>query len=286
MAKSRAVLHLVLALVLALGAGVVTLSWLKNAGQKKVEVEQAAPTEKAIDVVVAAAPIKRGEKLTEQFLTVAPYFPQSVPEGGFTDIKDAIGRVAGIGLSPLDPVTENKLLPEGIKAGSLDAFITPGKRAMAVKGNKVLGLSGLVAPGNTVDVLMTVNNPEDPNSRITKTVLENILVIATGQELEKSESGQVSSVDTYTLELTPEESEQLALAATEGTIHFALRNPQDLQQVTTEGADIAKTLGAYRGDVKIAQKETPEEATNVKVEAPSFEAQSIRGTEVETITLQ
>jgi pilus assembly protein CpaB len=53
-------------------------------------------------------------------------------------------------------------------------------------------------------------------------------------------------VDVYTLEVTPEESEKLALAATEGTLNFALRNEADQESVLTNGADTAATLASLR----------------------------------------
>ena len=60
---------------------------------------------------------------------------------------------------------------------------------------------------------------------MTKIVLENILVLATGTELEKSgKQEKPAQVDVITLEVTPEEGEKLALAAPEGKLQLALRN--------------------------------------------------------------
>ena len=126
------------------------------------------------------------------------------------------------------------------------ALVAPGKRAMAVKGNKVMGLAGFIRPGNRVDVLVTMPVGEK-EEKVTKLVLEKMPVLATGTELEPAGDGEKpSSVDVYTLELTPDESEKLALASTQGTLHFALRNASDSEPVLTSGADTKTTLASLR----------------------------------------
>ncbi len=49
----------------------------------------------------------------------------------------------------------------------------------------------------------------------------------------------------YTLEVTPEEGEKLALAATEGKLQFALRNATDGETVYTKGTSIPDALSSY-----------------------------------------
>ena len=57
---------------------------------------------------------------------------------------------------------------------------------MAVKGNKVMGLSGFVRPGDRVDVLLTIQEEMRGKGKevyVTKLVLEHIKILATGNEL-------------------------------------------------------------------------------------------------------
>jgi len=117
-------------------------------------------------------------------------------------------------------------------------------RAVAVKGNKVLGLSGFIRPGNHVDVLVTIDDETREKSKSrTKLVLENVRVLATGNELkQEGDDTSTSSVDVYTLEITPQQAEPLALAASRGELHFALRNPADDTKVLTPGTDVPGTL--------------------------------------------
>jgi pilus assembly protein CpaB len=135
----------------------------------------------------------------------------------------------------------------GTKLGGVSAVIKPGMRAVAVKGDKVIGISGFIQPGNRVDVLVTLRDPKTKNE-ITKMVLSNVLVLATGTELEERRDGQPRPVDVYTLEVDPEQAERLSLAAAEGKLQFALRNMTDQETVLTKGATITQTLASLRGE--------------------------------------
>ena len=112
-----------------------------------------------------------------------------------------------------------------------------------MKGDKVIGISGFINPGNRVDVLVTLTNPRTKMD-VTKLVLENIPVLASGTQMQENGKGDPAPVDVYTLEVTPQEAEKLALAATKGRLQFALRNITDVESVLTKGATIPKTLAS------------------------------------------
>jgi len=96
------------------------------------------------------------------------------------------------------------------------------------------------------------------------------------ENIVKNDKGEVSPVDVYTLEVDPDEGERLSLAATEGKLHFALRNATDNQTVLTKGATIPNTLAVYRGKNPVkkgAKKKSTWVKTNVYVS-------ELRGTKV------
>ena len=166
-----------------------------------------------------------------------------VPELVTDGISDnAIRRAVVLAVTP---GVEAKLAPTSVEVGGVSAIIKPGKRAIAVKGDKVIGLSGFILPGNMVDVLVTLTDPGTKRT-VTKTVLEKIPVLATGTEIQENDKGDPAPVDVYTLEVTPEQAETLALAATQGRIQFALRNVTDKEPVLTRGATIPQTLSSLR----------------------------------------
>jgi pilus assembly protein CpaB len=139
------------------------------------------------------------------------------------------------------------LAPASIDTGGVSAIVTPGKRALAVKGDKVIGISGFINPGNRVDVLVTMT---EKKREVTKIVLENVPVLATGTQMTVNDKGEPAPVDVYTLEVTPVEGEKLTLAATKGRLQFALRNITDTETVLTRGATVSKTLASFRPPVR------------------------------------
>jgi pilus assembly protein CpaB len=176
-----------------------------------------------------------------------------------------VGRVVVLPLKAKDPVTEHNLAPLDIKTGGVAAVVKPGKRAVAVKGDKVIGLSGFILPMSRVDVMVTLKE-ERSKREITKTVLENILVLATGTQVQENEKGEPAPVDVYTLEVSPEEGEKLALAANKGKLQFALRNAIDAEEILTSGATVSDTLASYQKKKmkKVGKKWVPRRYTTVE----------------------
>ena len=259
--SSRAMVQISVALVLALVAGVVMFKWTSSVKRQAPAAREIAKTS---PVVVARADIPRGTKLTAEMLQVRPFTEDSRPPDAFPEVAAVEGRVLSVAVGVNEAVTGRKLADKSILGGGVSALIEPGKRAMSVKGNAVMGLAGFVRPGDRVDVLvsMTVGKDEDP---IAKLVLERVKVIATGTELTPAGDGKTASVDVYTLELTPDESERLALAATRGTLHFALRNELDTETVLTRGATVPSALAALRPQPKPRKRSATPPPVTVEV---------------------
>lgn len=229
-----------LALLLALSAGILVYQWMQaKATAGRGQAVRTAP------LVVATRELPAGARLAPDMLRVQNYPEAMLPAQHYATASEVEGRILASSMSANEPLTPSRLAGEAA-AGGISAVITPGKRAMAVKGNKVMGLAGLIRPGNMVDVLVTLPVDNNAAKTMTKVVLENVPVLAAGSQMttEKDESAQ--HADIYTLELTPQESEKIALASTQGTLHFALRNASDTETVLTEGADARTALASYR----------------------------------------
>jgi pilus assembly protein CpaB len=121
--------------------------------------------------------------------------------------------------------------------------VSPGHRAVTVAVNEVAGVAGFVTPGNKVDVVLTTPLPGNPNETISKIVLQNVPVLATGQIAQETKDGKPIVVPTVTLDLTPEDAENLVLAANKGPLQLLLRNFSDTAEVEGRGATIRKVLG-------------------------------------------
>lgn len=243
MGRWKAFIPIVLALVVAAGGSGFLYKYLqaKSAPAAVVKVEA-----QAVPVVAAATDLIWGTKLTKEMLVTVPFLKESLPAGYLSDPASLVGRVLVSPLKEREPVLESRLAPEDVTMGGVSALIKPGMRAVAVKGDKVIGISGFIQPGNSVDVLVTMRDPATKNE-VTKMVLSNVLVLATGTEIEDRRDGAPRPVDVYTLEVDPEQAERLALASAEGKLQFALRNITDQETVLTRGATVTQTLSSLRG---------------------------------------
>jgi len=243
MNKWSGFLPITVALIIALGGSILTYSWIK----KQTSLKQ-SPTGKAdaVSIAVASHDLPWGTQIKKEDIQMVPFLKTSLTPDYFTDIGTLEGRVAIAPLKQKEPILESRLAPTSITTGGISAVVTPGKRALAVKGDKVIGVSGFIKPGNRVDVLVTLTDPRD-DREINKLVLQDILVLATGTEVAKDGKGEkdTAPVDVYTLEVTPEDGEKLALAATEGKLQFALRNSTDGETVYTKGTSIPDALSSY-----------------------------------------
>ncbi|HEX8687954.1 MAG TPA: Flp pilus assembly protein CpaB, partial [Pyrinomonadaceae bacterium] len=227
------------AVVFGLAAAVLVSRYLANAQ---------AYTRNLNTVVVAKVDVPAGTKLIAEQLTTAQFPPNAVPDGTFDSMDKLVGRVAITNIAAREPLTDFKLAPEG-SAGGLSAVIPEGFRAMTVKVDDVVGVSGFLMPGALVDVVVVIN-PNDGGLRqdpISKIVLQNVKVLANGQNIDRpKDDREAASVKAVTLQVTPEQAEKLALAATEGKLQLVMRNSVDQGDEQTQGADKRSLLGGER----------------------------------------
>jgi pilus assembly protein CpaB len=249
----------VLIVVLAMGIAAVAALLAYNKLQNKPIVLEKGKGD-TLRVAVAGLDLPWGTLIDEKMIKMEPYLKKSLPYGYFADRTALVGRTLRYPIKVNEPIFESRLAPPS-SSGGIAAVLSPKKRALSVKVDKVIGVSGFISPGNRVDVLVTTKREktDSASTSITKTVLENILVLAAGSEMGvgvKQEKKKVR-VDVITLEVTPEEGEKLALATNKGTIQLALRNYSDTEEVITQGSTIRTLLASYsRSDLSKETKGT------------------------------
>jgi pilus assembly protein CpaB len=270
--KQKPLLLFGLAVVVALVATFLIHGWLKQMTNTQVQARETQA------VVVAAVDLPWGTSITSSMIKTMPYLKESLPAGHFTDLAAPVGRTIIYPMKANEPLFESQLAPTSVSMGGVAALVTPKKRAMAVKVDKIVGVSGFIHPGNRVDVLVTLSRNTRSQDPMTKIVLENILVLATGTELEKTgKQEKPAQVDVITLEVTPEEGEKLALAASEGKLQLALRNYTDTTTTETQGTTIPGLL-AQPAAPKAVVKKAP--AAPKPAASPSVKVEVIRGSKV------
>jgi pilus assembly protein CpaB len=196
------------------------------------------------NVVVARQEIPLGAKITPEQLTLAQIPNGSVADGAFKKIDQVVGRVAITPIGVRETITSMKLAPEGT-GGGLSAVIPEGYRAMTVKVDDVVGISGFVMPGSYVDVVavITPQAQGETTGPISKIVLQHIKVLASGAKIDSPENQrEPSKVNAVTLMVTPEEAEKLVLATNEGKLQLVMRNYHDDENTDTKGANKSTLL--------------------------------------------
>jgi pilus assembly protein CpaB len=240
------------------------------------------------NVVVAKVEIPLGEKITADQLTLAQIPNGSAPEGVIRKIAEVEGRVAITPIGVREPVTVIKLAPEGV-GGGLSAVIPEGYRAMTVKVDDIVGVSGFVMPGSYVDVVAVIVPLPQQNVQsqgpISKIVLQHIKVLASGPKLDSPENQrEPTNAKAVTLQVTPEQAEKLVLAANEGKLQLVMRNYSDQESSQTKGVDKHSLLHDDSAIDEPAPKKTepktvktkPAAAKRVAVTIPKEEKPPVR----------
>ena len=137
-----------------------------------------------------------------------------------------------VSVAAKQPLLARDLAAPGSGFG-LSGKIPEGMRATAIRSNEIVGVAGFLFPGSHVDVIATYASS---SGTITNTVLQDVEVISTGTSIEPDPQGKPQTVNVVTLLLTPEDSQKILLASSQGTIQFVLRSGIDRKI-----ADIATT---------------------------------------------
>ncbi|OYQ25648.1 Flp pilus assembly protein CpaB [Sandarakinorhabdus cyanobacteriorum] len=192
---------------------------------------------RTVPTVVAAADINFGEKLAPAKLKLVEWPADNVPAGSFQRIEDltsADGRTA------MRPIVANEILTEkslatGANRLSTAPLLNPQMRAIAVPVNEVAGVSGLIFPGDRVDVFFT-RQPEEamPYAEL---LAQGVRVLAVGSDTNLGKE-KPEVVKTATIEVTPLQAQKISLAQTVGTLNLVLRHFTDEARVRLETAQV------------------------------------------------
>ncbi len=237
--------RLIIALLAAVTFGLIAALSVKQ------YLQTAQAFNRTRDVVVAKVDIPMGSRIIAEQLIVEQFPEKVTPQGAIGKVDELVGRVAITNIAPRDPVTENKLAPVGAMGG-LSSVIPEGYRAMTVKVDDVVGISGFIQPGTLVDVVVVIAPPKEGGTgeKVSKIVLQNIKVLANGQNIDKPKNDRdVERVKAITLQVTPEQTEKLALASSEGKLQLVMRNSVDQADEQTAGANKQSLLSGERATI-------------------------------------
>ena len=211
------------ALVLAGGATLVDHPQLLK-GRESVRIERVVP------VVVAAKDIAEGSVISPGAVSIARWPRGTVPAGSYFAIDSVVGRVSRVGIFKGEAILPGRLAPVRTRAG-LQVMITPGKRAYSIRINDVAGVAGMVQPNSRVDIMVVLDDPNDPSKRVARLLMSNMRVLGIGLVIQRTENGRPINATVATIEVTPEEAKRLAIAASQGSLQLALRGSGDSDSI-------------------------------------------------------
>ena len=250
-----------LAVLMALFTSALFYNWLEQQANLKAANSQkvSVPT---TTIVVAAADLAWGTTLTLEMIKLVSFPQESLMQGYISAAENANGRILSTNLKANEPILVSKLAPHDITQGGMAAVTQREKRAMAVRVDDVVGVAGFINPGNRVDVLVTLGQ----STAKSKTVLQNVLVLATGPQMDGQDNkAKPRKVDVITVEVTPQEAEKLALAAAEGKVTMVLRSYANAEPVLTNGATLSTLLDSYRLNENRARRKSSKTSLPVRL---------------------
>lgn len=204
-------------LVVAVSVGLLTAfcvyAYVRAAINRPLE-EQAA-----VFVVIACEDIRPKTTLTASMLMLTEVDAVNMHPNAIRNIDQAVGRLTRVEILAGQQVLSEQLYGQDERPG-LTFVIPPGKRAVSVAVNEVIGVAGFIKPNDRVDILGTFDTGD--NNTVTTTVLQDVEVLAIAQKME-DEDTKARVATTVTLALSLQEAEKVTLAEERGSLRLALR---------------------------------------------------------------
>jgi pilus assembly protein CpaB len=254
-------LSIIVVLLLATAA-LGLIAYTVNLPKPVVQVTENTPAPPApvtTGYFVAAHPLPAGTLAREEDFTIRSVSPDSVPSGAIIDTPEArIGLRGSLVRTFLDTgslVTSQDVLRPRDR-GFLASVLAPGTRAISINVDAESGVSGLIWPGDYVDVVLTrVIDKTVAHGTLSETVLRNVRIIAIDQEIvqgapaNNATAGKVAH--TVSLQLAPEQVGEITVAEHLGKLSLAIR-------AAVEQHDTGNTGTVFNDDVspKIARQST------------------------------
>jgi pilus assembly protein CpaB len=217
------------------------------------EKARLAPNIEQVDVVVAKTDLERGSLVGPDSMAVRKMPREFVP--GTAVLPDEFGNVEGAKLG-FDMRAGEVLLSGSLEGADTATFATKinrGVRAMTLSVDEVNSLSGLLQPGDRVDLFFTAKPPVEgmrgrKSSERTALLLQNVEVLATGRQVRPTITdggtpGVGRTFSTITIQAGASDAQRLILAQKAGSITAVLRGPEDQDPLTAGVMDESALFG-------------------------------------------
>jgi pilus assembly protein CpaB len=225
------------------GTAALAAAWLTSSLRTPQVIVKAqdspAPTIAMTEVLIAAVDLPVGSSVTGEQLKWQPWPKQAVSELMITrdrmpnGVEDTAGSISRAPSLAGEPIRRDKMI-KGVNGGFMSAVLPTGKRAVAINivSSGARSAGGFILPNDRVDIMRTARDDDATKSRqaetfATETLLQNIRVLAIGQNVQERNGEKVVVGETATLELEPRQAELVMMAQRSGELSLALRSLAD-----------------------------------------------------------
>jgi pilus assembly protein CpaB len=226
-------------IVIALGCGLVASIGISQVmeNRTKQSVALQVETEK---IYVAMVDVPIGEPLSAQTVKLEEWPKDKVPEGAIRKLEDVEGRRPRQPLYSGEPILSAKLI-DAQNVGGAAERIPKGFRVVSVKVTMDSAASGLILPGDRVDVLVFLKRGDDIRETGTRTILRDVTVFAVNDRIDREveSDGSVINARTVSLLVKPAHVEKLMLAGELGKLRLSLRRADDRSDEVSIGATVS-----------------------------------------------
>lgn len=210
---------LLVAIVLAIGTGWLTLTYLSALRP---------PSNEQRPVLIASQEIAARSRLVDTMFTKEMRPAQGLEPDALSEPSQAVGSLALVTIPAGAQLTASDVGTN--VAFALPVRLSPGMRAVSIPVDRVKDVSGLIQPGDRVDVIAIPPAKQNGPPPKAVTIFRGIRVLAVGNALENpsaTPSPQEQEASTVTLEVTPHQADILAWADQNATLRLALRSPRE-----------------------------------------------------------
>lgn len=187
-----------------------------------------------LSVVVPAHNLPKFSRIRPNDLTTKQVPPEQIPADAVTDAAQLVWRTAKENLLANQPIVPQALYGVG-ETPTLADQLPAGQRAVTFPVDRMQALGGLLVPESRIDISLTfVSNDSRYQGKVTKTILNDVRVLATSEQRFRSEEQMPDDFRSVTVAVNPDQANQLILAQQHGTLSVTLRGESDPANANTQ----------------------------------------------------
>ena len=201
-----------------------------------------------VPVIVARRDLRPGDSISAETMAVRSIPKSYAMQGAIRpeqfDTFDGARLTASLGSG------EQLLLAliAGRDSASFSSRLSPGVRALTIAVDEINSISGMLQPGDRVDLFFSARQPEGRRGTVGESTLplqQNLLVLATGRQVRPVGDDRVGGrgFSSITVELPPNDAQKLVVAQRTGRLTAVLRNPDDRVVHAAASMDLRHLFG-------------------------------------------